>query len=238
MSQTVAAGVEQVTIYNSLMPPEGPKGMPVQLDFSTSGSLLVDFTLPMNQRRISAIQTISVRNWLNTASLTITIQGFSEPFDIPAYTDVVMPIPAANLAKFIFSTTTNLIIPVTFYNIPLPSVALVNPAGGTPVTIAGVLTTTPQEGTATAGTVFTVAVGGTAVSPLVGIVHGARIVNPAAAVESLFVDLVNAAGTAAPGANGTTEELLPGQAFNAPPTSGTVSVNAATGGHTFTVYKW
>ena len=66
---------------------------------------------------------------------------------------------------------------------------------------------------------------------------GAIIVNPFGASESLFVDIVNAAQTTAPGTNGTTVELLAGGTFTVPPGfSGTVSANAVTTGHTFTAY--
>lgn len=242
-AMTLPTPVDHLTIFNSVMPPEGPKAVPVNLDFTSAGTLLVDFTLPMLQKRISAIQTLSVRNWLNSASISFTVQGIPEPFDIPAYTDVVMPVPAANLTKFIFTTTSSLIIPVTFFNVPLPSVTLVNPAGGAAIVVLGTVTVTGTvdtiaiTGTPAAAAAHSVAVGGTAVAALVNPAKGGKVVNPLAAVESLFADLVNNAGTVAPGASGTTIEIAPGATLDVPPLTGTVSVNAATGGHTFTAYS-
>ena len=241
---TVAAPVDQISVYNSIMPKEGPKAIPVTLDFSTTGTLLVDFTLPMNQKRLSAIQTLSVRNWLNAQSISVVAQGFPEPFDIAPGCDVFMPIPAQNLAKFLFTTTGNLIIPVTFWNIPLPAFQMFNPTFGQPVSISGTIAVTGTVDTLSAPGVpanpaaFAIVTGGTAVAAIASPTKGAKIINPPEAVEPLFVDWVHNAGTIAPGANGTTVELGPGQSIDIPSLTGTITANAATSGHPFTAFQW
>lgn len=87
----------------------------------------------------------------------------------------------------------------------------------------------------TVGDAFTVTTGGTAVNAIIA-ANGGIITNPANASESLWVDPINAAGTAAPGTNGTTFEVPPGQSFSCFP--GNTSVNAVSSNHTFTCIKW
>jgi hypothetical protein len=50
--------------------------------------------------------------------------------------------------------------------------------------------------------------------------------------------MVNAAGVVAPGANGTTVELVPGQSQAFPALVTSISVNAVTTGHAFTAVQW
>lgn len=81
----------------------------------------------------------------------------------------------------------------------------------------------------------TVAVGGTAVVAVSGSSNGYYIYNPPDASEVLLVDPVT---TAASG-NGTTSALSAGQSFGSgTPTKSSVSVNAATSGHTFSCARW
>jgi hypothetical protein len=86
-------------------------------------------------------------------------------------------------------------------------------------------------------TSFSVVHGGTAVPVFnaLSLNIGGIVTNPIEATESLFIDIVNTPGTVAPGANGTTFELVPGQPFIVPPNISTaVEVNAVTSGHSFT----
>jgi len=85
--------------------------------------------------------------------------------------------------------------------------------------------------------VFKVTTGGTAVTVFNAseLNVGGIVTNPTGATESLFIDIVNTPGTLAPGTNGTTFELVPGQTFLVPPNISTaVEVNAVTNGHSFT----
>ena len=84
---------------------------------------------------------------------------------------------------------------------------------------------------------FSIVTGGTAVQVFNPIPSGGGFVtNPFDASESLFCDFVNVAAVAAPGASGTTNEIIPGQTFSLPIglTGGILSCNAATTAHAFT----
>lgn len=93
------------------------------------------------------------------------------------------------------------------------------------------------------GHVLNVALGGTAIIPIVGPVAGGWIINPASAddqglaiSEPLFVDSVFPAGTAE---SGTTNILYPGDWFPVPAgVTANFSVNAASSDHRFTSFYW
>ena len=111
---------------------------------------------------------------------------------------------------------------------------------GLPVTRSTPMPTTQGDITATAGNAFEVVTGGTAVVAILGgsMLSGGKIINPLNASLSIFVDMVNAAATSAPGPNGTTEEVTRGGEWTAPgPLTGNVSVNTGSGdnNHAFTV---
>lgn len=86
--------------------------------------------------------------------------------------------------------------------------------------------------------------GGTAITAINGPVRGGYIYNPPSTagqgggLESL---IVNPAGTAGLVGSGLNTEITPGQTYSLPgqlPAGSSISVNAATSGHTFTCVVW
>lgn len=222
-------GVNQTSVLNALVPPEGPKSVAVPMDFTNTDTVIVDFTITTAQVKISTVQMIYADNFNNPARLDISVSGTSQVIRIPAGRQGWFPVVATNRPKFACTTTPGVIVTVLFLNVPVAQGEW-NPDENNYVKASSPLT-------------FSVATGGTAVvvwhtTATTSVpTDGAVIINPKAATESLFVDIVNAAGTTAPGVNGTTVELAAGDAFVVPPNfDGTVSVNAVTNGHTFTAY--
>ncbi len=87
--------------------------------------------------------------------------------------------------------------------------------------------------------VFEIVTAGTAVVafPADSILNGGYIVNPNA--NSIFVDMVNTAGTVSPGPNGTTSELLTGDKFTLPgPLTTAVTVNGTVAAQSFVAVKF
>jgi len=120
-----------------------------------------------------------------------------------------------------------------------------NPAGAIPVWVApGVDGSGFTPKAAAASSITT---GGTAVSALVGPINGGYIYNPASAAgqkiataEDLNFNLVGAAGSGDANGNGSNMTLAPGFGWNIPALAAgvTLSVNAATSSHAFTVFAW
>jgi hypothetical protein len=225
-SNVANAGLNQMQVFNATMPREGGRAVPFTLNFAAATQFTVDFTLAMSQNRISQVQCVFVDNSGSSVVTVLTVNSQGQPVEtikIPAYAQGTFPLLAPHNPVFTVANATSAVVGVTFINVPLPS-AVWYPGGS--ATLA-----------ALAPAVTSIAVGGTAVSPFVNQTFrgGGFIANPISATESLFIDLTFVAGVAAPGVNGTTTELVAGQSFTIPPGfSGSVSLNAATGGHTFT----
>ena len=229
-SLTNLAGINQVTVLNAVVPPEGPKALPLVLDFTSLTSILVDLTSATAQAKISTVQMIFADNTANSALLTVTVSGAGQVVRIPPGCQGWFPVVATNRPKLTFATVAGVVLQAILLNVPVaqgiwfPSDTNAHSAPQSPLA-------------------FSVVTGGTAVSvfnstsPNTVPSDGAVIVNPWAATESLFVDIVNTPGTTAPGASGTTVELKAGASFAVPPGfHGNVQVNAVSSGHVFSAY--
>lgn len=224
------SGVNQINVLNAVVPPEGPKALPVVLDFTLLSSILIDLTTTTMQGKISTVQMIWADNTANSARLDITIQATQQVIHVPPGIQGWFPVIATNRPKLVFATTAGIVLTCILLNVPVAQGDWA-PNG------------TNARSSALSPLATAVTNGGTAVSvfnetsPNVVPSDGAVIVNPWSATESLFVDIVNTAGTTAPGTNGTTVELKAGASFAVPPNfKGNVTANAVTNGHTFTAY--
>lgn len=218
-----AGGPAQTAVLNALVPPEGPKVVAVPIDFSVFATAEIDFTIAMAQAKITAVQSLVLDNSGNASSVNIQVEGTLQSITAPARSQGVYAVISANRPKFTVSSAGGVPVTLLFLNVPLPTDVWfpgdVSRSGEAP--LASVITNG-----GTAAVVFNPPPSG-----------GGVVVNPFAATESLFVDIVNSAGATAPGAHGTTVELVPGQTFDIPANfGGVVSANAVTGGHTFTAY--
>lgn len=219
--------VNQVSVLNALVPPEGPKSLAQTLDFTSTQSVTIDLTITTQQVLISTVQSVFVDNSANSAELSCTSSGTQQSITVPAGAQGWFSLVATNRPKLTFQTTTGVRIPVILLNVPM-SQQFWFPNGAARTTGYGPITTT-------------VAVGGTPVLAFAaGAVPtgGAVIRNPKNATESLYVDLVNAAQVAQNGGtNGTSIELAAGDFFTVPAGfQGNVSINATTAAHAFIAY--
>ncbi len=214
-SLTSINGVNATTVYNALVPKEGPKSVSTVLDFTAANDITVDFTLAGQEGKISAIQSVWVDNSTNPGPLTLTVVGTGQNIVFPAASCGALPIISATRPRIVCHCDATAIVRVVWLNVPLP---------------VGVWGT--GSGVVVAGDAFAIAIGGTAVIVFAHASAGAYITNPNNATESLFVDPVHVAVTASPGVFGTTTELVAGQSY-APPPGARVSVNASTSGHVF-----
>lgn len=240
--QTISVATQQTAVFNSLVPPEGPKAVTIPLDFSTATSFEIDFTQAYAQGVISVVQTLWCDNSGNADDVIFTVAGSNQTIVVPAATQGSFPVISAIRTKINVVSSATGIVKCIFLNVPLP-IGTWSP-DGSQVTIVGQpieVTVTAGTTTAAAGASFSIVTGGTAQTAFTAasIVNGGIITNPWGATESLFVDPVNAAQVTAPGTNGTTTELKAGQSFTLPGgLTNAVSVNANTAAHAFTSWKW
>jgi hypothetical protein len=263
VSNTISVGHQQQQVYNAVIPKEGPKSVAFNLDFTASAAYVLDFTLAYQQTVMTVVQSCWIDNSGNADILTISVDNTGQIIQVPPNAQGTFPIIAAIRPKISVKSAGNVVVPTMWLNVPIP-LAVWYPAGqggggtisgtvdiGNVVTITGTVdvlgtveigntvTVEPASGAPAAGSAHSITTGGTPVAVFApnSILNNGFVINPLAATESLFVDAVNAPGTVAPGANGTTIELAAGDAFTFGPNTGTVMANAATSAHTFTAFR-
>lgn len=208
-------GINATSVYNALVPREGPKSVFTLLDFTSSDVVNIDFTLAGQEGKITAIQSIWADNSQSSGPLTIDVAGTGQRIVVPAGYQGTIPVIAATRPKMRCTCAAVTRVGVVWLNVPMP-VGVWNTGAALPKGADAYIVTT----------------GGVPVVAFATATANAYITNPNTATESLWVDPVNAAGLVSPGVNGTTTELVAGQSY-APPTGARISVNAATSGHAF-----
>jgi hypothetical protein len=106
---------------NMVLPPEGPKLYPVQLDFRTTNTQVADFISEIQKGFISFLQGGFFDNSLNNNPLFITTDQVNQVVQIPAFTMGYMPLFITDSAKLTFTTVQagNLVVPIVLTNVPV-----------------------------------------------------------------------------------------------------------------------
>lgn len=115
----------QVTLpHNQTVPAEGPKAVPVRLDFSGAiASYSLDGTLLEQLHLLSMIQTIYIDMSNNPNSLTVVVDNGGQVIQAKGNTQGYYPILVPNPMKLIFRSSANTkIVPVFLLNIPIAGV--------------------------------------------------------------------------------------------------------------------
>lgn len=112
------------TIQNALIPPEGPKAIPVTVPYASlgAGDVLLDFTLVFQQKKISVIQTLYMNNVNGSGRITIVSTETGQSISVAAGAQAYIPIMAGREPKFIVTSQTADDLPLAFINVPMPAV--------------------------------------------------------------------------------------------------------------------
>jgi hypothetical protein len=209
-----AAAAPQVSLPDQLVPTGGPRAVGFTLDFVNFTSNIVDFTYAYENTNLKEVYGVFVDNSVNPQTLTIAAnQAPFESIVVPPYSQGTFPIIAPIRPKFTLTSGGNCLVGVIFLNIPL----------------ALCVWSVQTPGTPTAPTNKSVVTAGVAVNPW-GTKHvtaGGFIYNPTSnGAVKIYVDMINSADNASPGANGTTIDLSPGDSIPIPNGYITVTVNA------------
>lgn len=101
------------------MPEEGPKCIPIPLDFSVATVYTLDYMNFQQLGRFSMLQTVYVDNSLNAAKLNITIPALNQVLKIPAGVQGYFPILCPNPIKLSFDSTGGVLCQVILLNFPI-----------------------------------------------------------------------------------------------------------------------
>jgi len=114
----------QITLpQNQLIPDEGPKAIPLLLDFSKAASYSLDLTSIQERAFISMIQTIYADLSGATAGLSITVNGTNQNITAKKTTQGYYPVLCPNPPRLTFANSSGSdVIPVFLINAPISGV--------------------------------------------------------------------------------------------------------------------
>lgn len=117
--QPVQVGYSSVGIYNGPIPREGPKDIPISLDFSIQNTYQIDFTLIQQRGLISELQAVYIDNSLNASSVSLIVNGSNQKIVSAANSQGFYPILAPNPPKFTSQSIGGVAVQMHFLNIPI-----------------------------------------------------------------------------------------------------------------------
>lgn len=108
-------------IQNSRIPMEGPKAIPIPINFGTVAAWLLDMSNTQQLGHISYVQTLFVDNSQNANALSILTDASNQTVIIPPKSQAYVPVLQPNPPKLTLSTTAvpNLIVTVFALNFPV-----------------------------------------------------------------------------------------------------------------------
>ena len=115
-------------IGNATIPPEGPKCLPLILDFTAMSGAQV-YTLDVGQvyskgpgfPGFSVIQGLYIDNSNSTQALTVIVSGTQQNIKAPAGSQGYYPILSPTFGQLTFKSLGNCVCQVELYNVPLPA---------------------------------------------------------------------------------------------------------------------
>jgi hypothetical protein len=109
---------------SQLIPQEGPKSIPLYLDFSGGiGEYVIDMLYAIEQKFVSMIQTIFIDMSNATTNLTITIRGTGQKIVAKPNTQGYYPVLVPNPPNFTFDKNANTEqIYINLINVAIPGV--------------------------------------------------------------------------------------------------------------------
>lgn len=109
-------------IGNAALPAEGPKAVPILLDFTVQPAYEIDPLQLFMQKTLSIIQCVYVDNALNPSPLTIDVPGTSQDVIAPPYSQGYYPILSPTSGKITVSSPgANIALRIHLINVPMPA---------------------------------------------------------------------------------------------------------------------
>jgi len=202
---------------------EGPRSIPLTLDFSTDTDVLVDFGEAEVTGKMGQVQAIIIDNTLNAFSMVMTVKGTGQRIFVPAQTELCRPVMSNSRFQAVFTSTISAaLVTAQVLNVPLAPYTY----GPLTANVAASAVTgayTDRSGTIAAAGVSQVMMAANALR------KGIFIENPTTEIESLWINPNGAATQSQPSI-----ELAPGGRFE--PSSVTtqqITVIAATINHPY-----
>lgn len=108
----------QIPVFGALIPKEGPRSIPLSLDFTTQQSYVVDLTVPVQQKQISLIQSVFIDNSQNSTPVSAVCNQTGQKVVCPPNAQGVFPLLAPNPPVITFSSIGAVVVQAQLLNIP------------------------------------------------------------------------------------------------------------------------
>jgi hypothetical protein len=118
----ITAAMQSFPTSNGLAPQQGPKALPVALNFTVNSRIEFDFVLAEESNTISFVQSVFVDNSDNPNPLTINVAQTGQRIVIPGYAQGFWPVIACEKPQFVVTTMPGVtaIGTLIFMNVPMP----------------------------------------------------------------------------------------------------------------------
>lgn len=107
-------------VANQTTPDEGPKAVPVRVDFSVDQNWALDLSVQSNMAILRAVQSMFVDNSLNPAALYIQATTLRQTIVVPPFSQGYIPILAVTPTKLVLNSTGGVVVMLHFLNVPMP----------------------------------------------------------------------------------------------------------------------
>jgi hypothetical protein len=125
MSQTVgptnSGNFPATPIFNALIPREGPRMVPFDVDFPTINQLDIDLTLMVQQKRMSVVQSVFIDASQCNASVSLQVVGTDLTIEVQEFTQGFYPLLVPSSPKFICTSASTGAAKLIFMNVPVPA---------------------------------------------------------------------------------------------------------------------
>lgn len=106
-------------VANVVVPAGGPKVVPVNVDFTSVASVLLDGQGIVSQGKIEYLQGVFIDNSANINNLTLTMSTTNQVIMCPKKSQGYFTIMVPDPPQMIAATPIGVIIPMFFYNVPI-----------------------------------------------------------------------------------------------------------------------
>ena len=122
-TKTVGNSTGNENVTNGKMPMEGPRVIPISLDFTIFDTYNIDFTTQQISNQFSMCQTVYVDNSDNSAAFSLTCGVTGQRLIWPPNSMGYLPVLQPNPPVFVASTTVAaVIVTVQFMNFYMPPI--------------------------------------------------------------------------------------------------------------------
>lgn len=119
-NQPIFPGLPVATL-NTRLPTEGPRTIPVLVNFDNGATQTIDISQLVAQKKISMVQSLYVDNSDNSASVSIAISGSGQTLVVPPESEAYFPVLAPVPCVFTLESDSTSQIFVGLNNFPTPA---------------------------------------------------------------------------------------------------------------------